>query len=79
MNATFHPLKDLFGQLGLDTNVDAIARFIDSHAPLDPFIVIAEASFWNSSQKDFLRDELLMDADWAEAIDLLNSQLRESN
>lgn len=77
METAFHPLKSLFEQLGLPADGDAIDQFIQVHAPLDPSIVLAEASFWEPSQKNFLRDEILKDADWAEVIDLLNAQLRE--
>lgn len=77
MNTTSHPLKALFEQLGLPADCDAISQFIAAHAPLKSSIVLAEASFWEASQKNFLRDELLKDADWAEVIDLLNAQLRE--
>lgn len=77
MKTMLHPLKALFEQLGLPADYDAITQFIAGHAPLDSSIVLAEASFWVSSQKNFLRDELLKDADWTETIDLLNAQLRE--
>lgn len=77
METNFHSLKSLFEQLGLPAERDAIAKFIAMHAPLHPSVVLAEASFWEVSQQNFLRDELLKDADWAEIIDLLNSQLRE--
>ncbi len=77
METTFHPLKSLFEQLGLPADYGAITEFIATHAPLHPSILLAEASFWETSQKNFLTDELLKDADWAETIDLLNAQLRE--
>lgn len=79
METTFHPLKSLFKQLGLPADCDAITEFIAAHAPLDSSVALAEASFWVSSQRNFLKDELLKDADWAETIDLLNAQLRESH
>lgn len=79
MDASFHPLKDLFKQLGLPSECNSIGRFISMHAPLDPGLVLEEASFWTAGQRDFLRDELLKDADWAESIDLLNSLLREAH
>ncbi len=78
METKFHPLKALFEQLGLPADFEAITQFIAVHSPLDSNIVPAEASFWKESQKNFLRDELLKDADWAEVIDLLNAQLHES-
>ena len=77
MDTAFHPLKDLFEQLGLAAECNSVRQFIALHAPLDPQILLAEASFWTPGQKEFLREELLKDANWAEAIDLLNSQLRE--
>jgi hypothetical protein len=77
MDTAFHPLRDLFEQLGLRSECDSIKQFIALHAPLDPQILLAEASFWTPGQKEFLREELLKDANWVEAIDLLNSQLRE--
>lgn len=79
METVFHPLQKLFKQLGLQSSYVDITEFIATHAPLDSTVVLAEASFWSSNQKDFLRDELLKDADWAESIDLLNSQIREKN
>lgn len=77
METLFHPLKALFEQLGLPADDDAITQFIATHAPLDSAIVLADANFWAASQKNFLRDELLKDTDWAEIIDLLNAQIRE--
>ena len=67
----FESLRDLFKQLGLPDNCSEIESFIQSHAPLDESILLADAAWWKPVQKDFLRD-----ADWAEAIDLLNNLLR---
>ena len=77
MNSTFHPLTELFEQLGLPSDCHSIEAFFRMHAPLKPNIVLAEADFWSEEQRTFLNEELLKDADWAEAIDLLNSQLRQ--
>lgn len=77
METPFHPLKALFEQLGLPADYESITQFIADHAPLDSSIVLEEASFWETNQKNFLKDELLKDADWVEIIDLLNAQLRE--
>lgn len=76
MDANFHPLKELFQQLGLPSSCKSIEHFLKMHGPLDSSITLSEASFWTQSQRHFLNDELLNDADWAEAIDLLDSQLR---
>jgi hypothetical protein len=77
MNKPFESLRDLFKQLGLPDKCSEIEFFIKSHAPLDKSILLADAPWWNQDQKDFLRDELVKDADWAEAIDQLNNQLRQ--
>jgi hypothetical protein len=77
MENAFHPLQSLFEQLGLPADCAAITQFIADHAPLHSAVVLSEASFWGLSQRNFLRDELLKDADWAETIDLLNAQLRK--
>ncbi|MES2586847.1 MAG: DUF2789 family protein [Pseudomonadota bacterium] len=77
MNSTFHPLAELFEQLGLPSDHISIEAFLRTHSPLKASIVLAEADFWSQDQRDFLNEELLRDADWAEAIDLLNSQLRQ--
>lgn len=77
MESTFHPLKELFEQLGLGSSCESIETFLKKHAPLNNSIALSDAEFWNQNQRNFLNDELLKDADWAEAIDLLNSQLRK--
>lgn len=76
MESNFHPLKELFEQLGLPSSRKSIEHFLKTHGPLDSFVVLSEADFWTQNQRNFLHDELLNDADWAEVIDLLNSQLR---
>lgn len=71
-----HSLPSLFKQLGLPTDQAAIDAFIRSHTPLPPTCTLAEAPFWNSAQAEFLREEILEDADWAEVVDQLNLMLR---
>lgn len=78
MDKPFESLRDLFKQLGLPDTCSEINSFIQSHAPLNESIPLAEAAWWLPDQREFLRDELIKDADWAEAIDLLNSQLRQT-
>jgi hypothetical protein len=46
------------------------------HSPLKPELKLADAFFWTDSQKAFLREEILEDADWAEVVDELNLMLR---
>jgi hypothetical protein len=76
MEKSFHPFSELFLQLGLPSDGNSIKAFIDLHAPLDEAIELADAPFWTPSQARLLRDELLLDADWAEIVDQLNKDLR---
>jgi hypothetical protein len=78
MGDTFHYLHDLFRQLGLNSSSEGIDQFIENHSPLESSILLAEASVWTINQSDFLKEELLKDADWVESIDLLNIELRKS-
>ena len=78
METAFHPLQDLFDQLGLPSHCKAIAEFLANHAPIDSSIELANWDYWNADQREFLTSETLKDADWAGVIDLLNIQLRES-
>lgn len=77
MESTTHSLPSLFKQLGLADDALSIDQFITSHSPLKSDIALAEALFWTASQRDFLRDEILEDADWAEVIDQLSLALRK--
>jgi hypothetical protein len=72
-----HSLPALFKQLGLDDDPISIDQFIASHSPLKPELHLAEAFFWSESQAQFLREEILEDADWAEVVDQLDVMLRK--
>lgn len=76
MEMSIHNLGSLFAQLGLPSEPAAIERFIASHSPLPEAVRLHEAPFWTPAQADFLREEILEDADWAEAVDELNVRLR---
>lgn len=76
MDQPVHPLKELFEQLGLPADAEAINRFIATHSPLAENITLANAPFWTPAQAAFLREEFLEDADWIETIDRLNVALR---
>ena len=76
MEKPVHQFTELFAQLGLPAELNAINHFIDIHTPLAPDVTLADAPFWTPSQAAFLREEILEDADWAEVIDQLNSALR---
>jgi hypothetical protein len=76
MQTPHHDLPNLFAQLGLGSEPGAIDAYITAHAPLPPEVALAEAPFWSASQAQFLREELLVDADWSAVIDELNVELR---
>ncbi|CAN7417930.1 DUF2789 domain-containing protein [Pseudomonas sp. LjRoot71] len=76
MQAHTHSLPSLFKQLGLDHDQASIERFIKQHSPLPESCQLADAPFWDKAQADFLRQQLLADAEWAEVVDQLNLLLR---
>jgi hypothetical protein len=76
MQDQFHSFSELFSQLGLDADADAIENFLSEHSPLDDNIELADAPFWNNAQAQFLREALSNDSDWAEMVDALNLALR---
>jgi hypothetical protein len=75
METQRHDLANLFAQLGLANDPAAIAAFIAAHRPLPSGVRLAEAPFWSPTQSAFLAEQLQDDADWAEVIDELNSEL----
>jgi hypothetical protein len=77
MQKHVHLFTELFAQLGLPAELNAINHFIGIHTPLATDIMLADAPFWNPAQAAFLREEILEDADWAEIIDRLNTALRD--
>lgn len=76
MEKPVHAFKDLFEQLGLPSESEAIKNFIEANRPLAPEVELADAGFWNAGQASFIREELLRDADWAELVDQLDASLR---
>ena len=78
MESPVHSLPSLFKQLGLPDDALSIERFVAVHSPLKPELKLEDAFFWTGSQKAFLREEILEDADWAEVVDELNVLLRSS-
>ncbi|HSH85241.1 MAG TPA: DUF2789 domain-containing protein [Guyparkeria sp.] len=77
MQPPFHPLSELFEQLGLDASEEAIDAFIARHHPLPGEVALADAPFWNDNQRRFLREALAEDADWSDAVDHLDARLRD--
>lgn len=76
MDQPIHQFSDLFAQLGLPNDEQAIQQFIITNSPLASDIELADAPFWTDSQAAFLKEEKLEDADWAELVDQLNLALR---
>ncbi|MDO6387030.1 MULTISPECIES: DUF2789 domain-containing protein [Uliginosibacterium] len=76
MEAPVHSMNALFAQLGLAADDAAINAFIAAHGPLRGDARLAEASFWSPSQREMLRNEVCVDADWAGVIDQLDARLR---
>lgn len=75
MERPVHNMSNLFAQLGEASDEAAIARFIETHAPLSGSVLLHEAVFWTPAQAGFLREAILDDADWAEVADALNREL----
>ena len=76
MDKPIHRFTELFAQLGLPSDEQAIGQFLAAHTPLADDVALTDAPFWNAAQAAFLREELLGDADWAEMVDQLNAALR---
>ncbi|MGB4343747.1 MAG: DUF2789 domain-containing protein [Moraxellaceae bacterium] len=76
MESGIHKFSDLFSQLGLPDDSASIDAFIAAHRSLAPDVALADATFWNASQRDFIRQEIIEDADWAELVDQLDVSLR---
>lgn len=75
MDANLHTLSNLFAQLGLPSAPADIDAFIAAHRPLGNGVALYRASFWNATQRAFLKEEIIEDADWAGVIDELNCRL----
>lgn len=78
METLQHDMSNLFAQLGLPAEEAAINRFIAIHGPLPADVPLADATFWSPTQAAFLRESLLVDADWSQVIDALNEELHDA-
>lgn len=76
MDTHLHPMTELFAQLGLPSNPEAIQAFIETNRPRAAHLALPDAPFWTASQAEFLRDQVQNDADWAGVIDRLDAALR---
>ena len=64
----------LFDQLGLPSSDAEIEAFIAAHL-LPDGVKLSDAEFWDNSQRDFLKEQLNADAEWAIPVDELNERL----
>lgn len=76
MENAIHRFSELFAQLGLASDPEAISDFIRAHSPLSEHRRLADAPFWTPAQTAFLREKIAEDADWAELVDQLDAALR---
>jgi len=72
-----HEFGELFQQLGLPADGPAIEHFITTHRPLPASLKMADAPFWNESQRALLRQSISEDANWAVLVDQLSVRLRD--
>ncbi|WP_369750687.1 DUF2789 domain-containing protein [Photobacterium sp. SKA34] len=71
-----HNLSHLFSQLGLNNSDEFIQSFIIQHQ-LAQHQNIAEAPFFSTIQRRFIKECQEQDADWCEVIDQLDALLRK--
>lgn len=70
-----YSIPNLFDQLGLPSNEEAISRFVSQHKlPADQ--KLEDATFWTDAQASFLKQAINEDSDWIEVVDALNLELR---
>lgn len=74
MDTTESNMTNLFLQLGLPAEKTEIAAFIRDHQ-LAEDVRVSEAPYWNDGQRQFLREQLVVDADWAIIVDELSEAL----
>ncbi|UUZ63498.1 DUF2789 domain-containing protein [Polaromonas sp. P1(28)-13] len=77
MDTSHHDLSNLFLQLGLPGEPQAIDAFLADHR-LHAGTALPEAPFWSRAQAEFLREALADDSDWAEAADELAMLLSQN-
>lgn len=75
MNSSQHSLPQLFAQLGLPADAAGIDAFVAAHRPLPGDVALYRADFWTPAQRNFLKEEIIGDADWAPVIEDLNARL----
>lgn len=77
MHENFFTMTDLFRQLGLPSDAQAIETFIRQHQGVCRQHTLVAAPLWNDSQRQFLKEAIAQDSDWAIVADKLTSQLSQ--
>lgn len=77
MQASHQSLTELFGQLGLPDDDNAIQQFIERNRISDADTRLEDLPVWTSAQKQFLLEARSDDAEWAVPVDELDSLLHQ--
>lgn len=77
MQASHQSLTQLFGQLGLPDDEDAIKQFVERNRITDADTRLEDLAVWSAAQKQFLLEARSDDAEWAVPVDELDSLLHQ--
>jgi diphthamide synthase (EF-2-diphthine--ammonia ligase) len=77
VHENFFTMADLFRQLGLPSDAQAIDAFIRQHQGVCRQHTLVAAPLWNDSQRQFLKEAIAQDSDWAIVAEKLTSQLSQ--
>jgi diphthamide synthase (EF-2-diphthine--ammonia ligase) len=77
VHENFFTMADLFRQLGLPSEAQAIDKFIRQHQGVCRQHTLVAAPLWNDSQRQFLKEAIAQDSDWAIVAEKLTSQLSQ--
>lgn len=75
MHASYHPLSELFDQLGLPSDPASIDLFIETHRPAAQGSTLPDAPIWTPAQAAFLSEAIASDDDWAIPAESLTQRL----
>ena len=75
METQVHRMSDLFDQLGLPSDSQAIEDFISKNKSKTSNQSIDQLEIWTPAQAAFLKQAWVDDADWAEVVDELSARL----
>ncbi|MBD8050053.1 DUF2789 family protein [Limnohabitans radicicola] len=77
MHGNFFTMTDLFEQLGLPSDAEAIEQFIRQHRGVCRQHTLVAAPLWNDSQRHFLKEAIAQDSDWAIVAERLTGLLSQ--